>query len=107
MSRVEVVRDSVALLIRRDIQKPEQQKKSHHRGHEIGISDFPGAAVMAAAFFDGLFNDDVAGFFFGHFITYATLGSSLSFSSSSRKPGWTSCGRNLRANSTATCGGAP
>jgi hypothetical protein len=29
---------------------PKQQKKRHHRGHEVGVGDFPGAAVVTVMF---------------------------------------------------------
>ena len=43
------------------VDQPHQQEEGHHRGHEVGIGDFPGAAVMAAmpALLDALDDDRV------------------------------------------------
>ena len=30
------------------VHQPEHDEQGHHGGHEIGIGDFPGAAVVAA-----------------------------------------------------------
>src|ERR1700727_2193000 len=46
--RTEVIREPLALFFGGRVQQPHQQEERHHRGHEIGIGDFPGAAMMAA-----------------------------------------------------------
>src|SRR5205814_746687 len=55
---VEVVGDGLQRRRRDDIQQPEQQKKGHHRRDEVGVSDFPCAAVVTARNLLHLFNDD-------------------------------------------------
>mgnify|MGYP004162852377 CR=1 FL=1 len=46
-------------------QQPQQQEKRHHRGDEVSVGDFPGAAMVPAmaAFFD--FFDDFVAFSIG------------------------------------------
>ena len=39
-------------------QQPHQQEEGHHRGHEVGIGDFPGAAMGPAATFLDPFDDN-------------------------------------------------
>jgi hypothetical protein len=52
----------LALLFVRRAEQPEQQKKGHHRRHEVGIGNLPGAAVMTAmALGDDLLDDDDLG----------------------------------------------
>ena len=46
--RREIVGQALALVLRGRAEQPQQQEEGHHGGHEIGIGDFPGAAVMAA-----------------------------------------------------------
>ena len=45
--RREIIGNTFALDIGRDVQQPQQQKERHHRRHEVGIGDFPCAAVMS------------------------------------------------------------
>ena len=40
------LRDERLGVLVRGADDPEHEKKRHHRGHEIGESDFPRAAVM-------------------------------------------------------------
>ncbi len=47
--RTEIIRNTLALFFGCCVQQPHQQKKSHHRRHEIGVSDFPGTPMMPAA----------------------------------------------------------
>src|SRR3546814_19803667 len=59
--RREIVGEALALGLVGRAQDPEQQEKGHHRRHEIGIGDLPGAAVMTAmAFLDDLLDADRA-----------------------------------------------
>ena len=55
----EIIGDAALLLRRGGVDQPHQQEERHHRGHEVGIGDFPGAAMMAAmpALLDA-FDDD-------------------------------------------------
>ena len=48
--------DADLLLFAGCVQQPQQQEKRHHRGDEVGVGDFPGAAMVPAmaAFFDFL-----------------------------------------------------
>ena len=57
----EIVGDAALLFRGGGVDQPHQQEEGHHRGHEVGIGDFPGAAVMAAmpALLDALDNDRV------------------------------------------------
>ncbi len=45
---------------------PQHEKKSHHRGHEIGERDFPGAAVMLLFVRAMALDDDDFGVSLGH-----------------------------------------
>jgi hypothetical protein len=57
--RAEIIRDPLALLFGCRVQQPHQQEKGHHRGDEIGISHFPGTAMMPASCNDLFpFDDD-------------------------------------------------
>src|SRR5262249_7392032 len=51
--------DAAALVGAGGIDQPHQQEERHHRGHEVGVRDLPGAAVVTttAAFLDPLDND--------------------------------------------------
>jgi hypothetical protein len=44
----EIVGDAALLFGGGGVDQPHQQEEGHHRGDEVGIGDFPGAAVMAA-----------------------------------------------------------
>src|SRR5471032_2813648 len=57
----EIISDATLLFGGGGVDQPHQQEERHHRGHEVGIGDFPGAAVMTAmpAFFDSLDDDRV------------------------------------------------
>ena len=57
----EIVGDAAFLFRRGGVDQPHQQEEGHHRGHEVGIGDFPGAAMMAAmpALLDAFDNDGV------------------------------------------------
>src|SRR5690242_17209813 len=59
--RGEVVGDAALLFGRRAVDEPHKEEEGHHRGHEVGIRDFPGAAMVSAmtAFLD-LLDDDGA-----------------------------------------------
>src|SRR3546814_5422310 len=55
----EVLGNALLLLVGGCVQQPEQQEEGHHRRHEVGVGNFPGAAVMAAAdHLLDLFDDD-------------------------------------------------
>src|SRR3546814_10358037 len=59
----EVLGNALLLLVGGCVQQPEQQEEGHHRRHEVGVGNFPGAAVMAAAdHLLDLFDDDDCGF---------------------------------------------
>jgi hypothetical protein len=47
--RREVVGDALFLFGAGAVEQPHQQEEGHHRGHEVGIGDLPGAAMVAAA----------------------------------------------------------
>ena len=47
--RRKIVGEAAFLLFGGRVEQPEQEKKRHHGGHEIGVSDFPGAAMMSMA----------------------------------------------------------
>jgi hypothetical protein len=46
--RAEIVGESLALLLGGRVQQPHQQEERHHGGDEVGIRDFPRAAVSFA-----------------------------------------------------------
>jgi len=50
---IEVIGQAFALLFCGGIQQPHQQKKRHHRGHEIRIGDLPCPAMVAALIRNG------------------------------------------------------
>ena len=54
----EIFRDSLFLVLCSGVQKPEQQKERHHRRYEVGIGDFPSAAMMGVAALDDFLDDD-------------------------------------------------
>ena len=43
----EIIGQAALLLLGGGVEKPHQQKECHHRGDEVGVRNFPGAAVMA------------------------------------------------------------
>ena len=57
--RREIIGDAALLFGRGGVDQPHQQEEGHHRGDEVGIGDFPGAAMMAAmpALLDALDDD--------------------------------------------------
>src|SRR5262249_6982387 len=58
---LEVVEDRRALFLRHGGDEPHHQEERHHRGDEVRVRHFPGAAVMAAvAFLVALDDDDRA-----------------------------------------------
>ena len=54
--RLEVLGNAAQVTLRGRSEQPHQQEERHHRRHEVGIGDLPGAAAMAAAahFLDAL-----------------------------------------------------
>src|SRR5690606_24201753 len=56
----EIVGHAFFLLVGRDVQQPQKQEEGHHRGHEVGIGDFPRAAVMRMFALLDLLDDDWA-----------------------------------------------
>ena len=56
--RREIFGDTLALLFRRRVLQPHQEKERHHGGHEVGIGDLPGAPMMPVAAGDLLSLDD-------------------------------------------------
>ncbi len=59
--RGEIIGDAALLFGRGRVDQPHQQEERHHRGDEVGIGDFPRAAVMAAVpAFLHAFDDDRA-----------------------------------------------
>ena len=56
----EIVGEPAPLLLGGGVDQPHQQEERHHRGHEIGVRDLPGAAVMAALDHLFLADDHVA-----------------------------------------------
>src|SRR5262249_12087147 len=54
----EIVGDAVELFFRDGVQEPEKQEERHHRCYEVGVSDLPGAAVVASATLLDAFDDD-------------------------------------------------
>ncbi len=49
--RLEVIRDARKITFGGGAHQPHQEKESHHRSDEIGVSDFPCSAVRSAAGF--------------------------------------------------------
>src|SRR5581483_9515132 len=92
------------------------QEESHHRGHEIGVRDFPRAAMVLVCALPLLFDDDDRALIVlsagGHVRSSSAdqaAALALPFSSASRSPkvGRMSLQRSLRANSIATPGTYP
>src|SRR6185436_3935499 len=103
----EVARDRrLDVLALRD--EPHHEEERHHRGHEVGVRDFPGAAMVSAVPLFLLPDDDdgrVAGL-------HAAFGAAAACvarqaRSVSSNVGRTSLGSVRRANSTAIAGGRP
>src|SRR5262249_3487468 len=102
----EIVGDALLVALGRGAEQPHQQEEGHHRRHEVGVSDLPGAAMVAMAALLDLLDDDrlellaVAGH--GSVLHQAFL--PLTWPSSSAKVGRSVEYSTLRPNSTATCG---
>jgi hypothetical protein len=59
--RCEVIGNTVELFLSHGIQEPEKEKEGHHGRHKVGISHFPGAAMVPVlTFFHTLNYDDIA-----------------------------------------------
>ena len=70
----EIVGEAFALILCGRVQQPHQQEERHHRGNEIGVCDFPGAAVMAfLAGFVSLDDHSAAGALFAAFARHGCL----------------------------------
>jgi hypothetical protein len=56
--RVEEVGDALLVALGRRAEQPHQEEERHHRRHEIGVRDLPGAAVLVVAAFPDALDDD-------------------------------------------------
>ena len=97
----EIIGDTLALNVGGDVQQPQQKKERHHRGHEVGVSDFPCAAVMGGMARPFFFLRMMMIGLFGHRIVPLCLcagaGNAAVASSTSAKLGPTSLNNALRA----------
>ena len=90
--------------------QPHYQEERHHRGHKIGVGDFPRTTVMSMLFLLSLARNDYRGIVF-HAVGSADLDLRLALdftsrtcSSSSSKEGRSLVKMVFRPNSTAICG---
>ena len=58
LHRIEVAGDDGLGVLVAGVDDPQHEEERHHRGHEIGEGDLPGAAVMAVAAHHLLLDDD-------------------------------------------------
>jgi hypothetical protein len=58
--RAKEIRDALQIALGGRPQQPHQEKKRHHRRHEIGVRDFPRTAVVAGGGFLDALDDDRA-----------------------------------------------
>lgn len=64
----EILRNALALFLVGGVEQPQQQEERHHRGHEVGIRNFPAAAMgRVVALLDALDDDDWMIAFVGHY----------------------------------------
>ena len=56
--RRKIIRHPVQLLFGDGVEEPQKQEKGHHRGHEVGIRNFPRATMMAVSSFLDPLDDD-------------------------------------------------
>ncbi len=105
--RLEIFRDLRQLLRVSDRDQPHHHEKRHHRGHKVGVGDFPGAVTTLMFFMLALFYDNNGVILVIHASWPEVCLPAFALrtcSSSSVNDGRSVEYRVLRPNSTAICG---